>query len=56
LNSASENELAALPGVTRWEARKIITGRPYGSPRELVEKGIISENGYAEIRNQVDAK
>jgi DNA uptake protein ComE-like DNA-binding protein len=56
LNSADESELATLPGVTRWEARKIIAGRPYGSPHELVEKGIISGNGYAEIRDRVEAK
>lgn len=56
LNSADENQLAALPGVTRWEARKIIAGRPYSSPHELVERGIISGNGYAEIRDRVETK
>ena len=56
LNSASDSELAALPGITRREARKIIAGRPYRGAHELVEKGIVSEEQYAEIRDQVDAK
>lgn len=53
LNSATESELAALPGVTRREARKIIAARPYSSAHELVAKGIVSEDGYRQIRDQV---
>ena len=55
LNSANENELSALPGIDRREARKIIAGRPYRAPHELVEKGIVSEEQYGEIRDQVGA-
>jgi len=55
LNSANESELAALPGINRRQARKIIAGRPYRTPRELVEKGIVSEEQYAEIRDEVGA-
>ena len=55
LNSANESELTALPGITRREARKIIAGRPYRAPHELVEKGIVSQEQYAEIRGEVGA-
>ena len=55
LNSANESELASLPGISRREARKIIAARPYRAPHELVEKGIVSEQQYAEIRDQVGA-
>ena len=55
LNSASETELAALPGVTARNARKIIAGRPYRAPHELVEKGILSDEQYAQIRGDVSA-
>jgi DNA uptake protein ComE-like DNA-binding protein len=55
LNSASESELAALPGVTRRDARKIIAGRPYRDAHELVEKGILSDEQYAQIRDNVSA-
>ena len=53
LNSASEDELASLPGITHRQARKIVAERPFHSPHELVEKGIASEARYAEIRNQI---
>jgi len=55
LNSANETELAALPGVTRRNARKIIAGRPYRVPHELVEKGILSDEQYEQIRDDVSA-
>lgn len=55
LNSANESELAALPGVTRRDARKIIAGRPYRDARELVEKGILTDEQYAQIRGDVTA-
>jgi DNA uptake protein ComE-like DNA-binding protein len=53
LNSAKESELLALPGITRRDARKIIAGRPYNAPHELVEKGIVSEERYSQIRDQI---
>jgi DNA uptake protein ComE-like DNA-binding protein len=56
LNSASESELKDLPGITRREARKIIAGRPYDSPHELVDKGVLSEERYSQIRERIDVK
>ena len=53
LNSAKESELLALPGITRRDARKIIAGRPYNAPHELVEKGIVSAELYSQIRDHV---
>ena len=55
LNSAKESELAALPGINRREARKIIAGRPYCAPHEVVEKGIVSDDKYSQIRDDVSA-
>jgi DNA uptake protein ComE-like DNA-binding protein len=56
LNSSSESELIDLPGITRRDARKIIAGRPYSSPHELVDKGLLSEERYSQIRDRVDVK
>jgi DNA uptake protein ComE-like DNA-binding protein len=53
LNTANESDLMALPGITRREARRIEAGRPYSSSHELVEKGIITEERYAEIRDRL---
>ena len=56
LNSASESELTELPGITRRDARKIIAGRPYDSPHELVDKGVLSEERYSQVRDRIDVK
>ena len=54
LNTAKEDELMALPGITRRDAHRIEAGRPYSSAHQLVEKGIMGEDRYREIRDRVD--
>ena len=56
LNSASETELAKLPGLTRQDARRIIQNRPYRDKRELVTKGILSDGEYRRIRDVTRAQ
>jgi len=56
LNTASESDLAALPGISRRDARNIIANRPYGDKHEVVTKGVLSENQYQNIRSSVAAK
>jgi hypothetical protein len=56
VNSASEPALTALPGISHREARKIIVNRPYADKHELVSKGVLTEDQYAAIRDNVTAK
>lgn len=53
LNSASEDELTTLPGISRADARKIVRGRPYRSKDELVTKRILSSEDYSKIRDYI---
>ena len=55
INSASERELARLPGVDRDDAERIIANRPYESTDSLVDRGIIGARKYDRIESYVYA-
>jgi DNA uptake protein ComE-like DNA-binding protein len=56
INSASEKDLATLKGIGDARAKAIVKGRPYKGKDELVQKKIIPEAVYADIKDQIIAK
>jgi len=56
INSASREQLLALPEMTPSSADAIITGRPYKNSAELVQKRILSKSQYDKIADRVTAK
>jgi competence protein ComEA len=56
LNSASREDLIKLKGVGEVRADAIIKGRPYKGKNELVDRKIVPENVYNDIKDQVIAK
>jgi radical SAM superfamily enzyme with C-terminal helix-hairpin-helix motif len=56
LNSASKDDLMALPGMTSAEADRVIDGRPYREPDELLSRHILSKEQYDKISDRIVAK
>ena len=55
LNSATEAELAQLPGIGEARAKAIVKGRPYTGKDELKRKKIVPASVYEKIKDRVIA-
>ena len=56
LNTATKDQLLSLPGVTAAEADRVIAGRPYNEPGEVVTRHIMPKAEYDKISDRVTAK
>jgi competence protein ComEA len=56
VNTATREQLLSLPGVTAAEADRVIAGRPYDDPGQLVTRRILPQSKYDKIADRLAAK
>ena len=55
INTATPDQLKALPGIGDAYVQRIVAGRPYTAKNQLVTRGIIPQAAYERIRDQIIA-
>jgi len=55
INTATADQLKALPGIGDAYAKHIIDGRPYTAKNQLVSRGVLPQGVYNKIKDQIIA-
>ena len=56
LNTATPEQLKAIPGIGDAFAKRIIDGRPYTMKNQLTQRGILPQATYDKVKDSVVAR
>jgi competence protein ComEA len=55
INTASPQQLKALPGFGDAYVRRVIAGRPYTAKNQLLTRGVLPQSAYDQIASRIVA-
>ena len=55
LNTATPEQLKALPGMGDAYVKRVVDGRPYTAKNQLLTRGVLPQAAYDQIKDQVVA-
>jgi DNA uptake protein ComE-like DNA-binding protein len=55
INSATKDQLTALPGIGDAYSQKIVDGRPYNSKRDLLTRKVLPQATYDQVKDLIIA-
>jgi DNA uptake protein ComE-like DNA-binding protein len=55
INTATPDQIKALPGIGDAYTKRIIDGRPYTAKNQLVTRGVLPQKTYDGIKDQIVA-
>jgi competence protein ComEA len=55
INTATPDQLKALPGIGDAYVQRIVAGRPYTAKNQLVTRGVIPQSAYEKVKDQIIA-
>jgi DNA uptake protein ComE-like DNA-binding protein len=55
INTATSDQLKAIPGIGDAYSKRIVDGRPYTAKNQLVSRGILPQGVYDKVKDQVVA-
>jgi DNA uptake protein ComE-like DNA-binding protein len=55
INTATADQLKAIPGIGDAYSKRIIDSRPYTAKNQLVSRGILPQGVYDKIKDQIIA-
>ena len=56
INTATADQLKAIPGIGDVYSQKIMDGRPYANKTQLVSKNILPQGVYDKVKDKIIAK
>lgn len=56
LNTATQSQLASLPGISEETAARIVANRPYHAAHDLLDRRLVTQDEYKQIADRITVR